>query len=443
MKTFFEAIGDIEIKKVFRNRLQLAFQSVELGRGMINVFSPFPFIDTLLPFQAALPFAARKKEHFEFWFFAFQERACMDLLDMRGNLNLEMQNLLYQHGSNEYFSDAIVMKKFTQSVLQAYCQHFMAKSIAEYAHEPLSIWWKEEMDLLAVYDFETKKHLENLMQLEWQQLTFLWRWVQYCAQNVTEDPVRFCVSIEYFYYAIHNYLCLNRNLPFSEEKMLMILEKIVADVGFIALEGAQASVIAGLYNTFYQISKNKIPAWLLSLFKKYSFLSQVAEYQASLIGQFFILGVMLNDFERPQMNIHFLIRHNETHPAAMQFLQNQSRDYFFHKFPINCRKTVIQSIKEIFERIDFQSNTLLIQIQEAIKIRQALSYWLKFNAEQWPSLERYFSDAMAHLCMIDTQLKNYSVMLNRMKWVKPYSVLPVETIPKKNAYIRACHYLSK
>ena len=73
MKTFLEAIEDIEVKKVLRNRLRLAFQSRSLGRGMINVFSHVPFIETLLPFAHTLDFAASNKNQFDYWFDCLKE----------------------------------------------------------------------------------------------------------------------------------------------------------------------------------------------------------------------------------------------------------------------------------------------------------------------------------------------------------------------------------
>src|SRR3990167_912060 len=404
MKTFLEAIEDIEVKKVLRNRLRLAFQSRSLGRGMINVFSHVPFTETLLPFAHTLDFAASNKNQFDYWFDCLQERAYIDLFDLRGNFNAEMLYFLAPYIGLEN------TEQITKSLLHAYCQHFIGQRVIDYGRASFSEWWSDKMKLLLASNFSLTMQVKNLIQNEWQRLRLLWRWMQYCAQHVKEDPKRFCVAIEYFYYAVQDYLYLNHDLPFDEEKMTMISERIVADVGFVLLEQEEANAISALYHTFYQISKNKMSSDLLQ---------QVAQYQSSIIGQFFILGVMLNHSEDSQMNVNFLIHQSECHPAAVDFSRAGIQNYFFHRHDVFSHKNGLQHIKSILQCLHLNSKlTLQVRIQEAIKTRQVLAYWLKFHAEKWPKLQNYFLEGLCGLFDIDLQLKEYAEILDRMKWIK-------------------------
>lgn len=420
MKTFSEVMQFLEVRKVLRNRLQLASQSSNLRRGMINIFSHMPSFDTLLPFKLTFDFADSQIDHFDYWFNRFLERACADLFDARGNINPELLTLFNQNEYGAQLLDSMGMPTLARALLQCYCQHFMGNDIENSGHFHLCHWWQKKMDFLAEENFYVSACVNQVMEFEWRILCLLWRWVQYCAKHCVEDPVRFCTAIEYFYYSALHYLRVNNALPFDEEKMAVISEKLVAEIGLVVLQQEQANIIVGLYNTFYRCAKNRtneiIQAIELgALLEKYPYLQEVATYQSCIIAQFFILGVMLNHSYNSSANVALLIQASHDQPEVAYYLEQQSLDYFYHRFDVNQGKNCIRQIKKVLQQFKPDvKKALAVRIQESIQTRQVLSHWLKYS-EMGRLLHDFSFNGMVTLFEIDEAMNDYASILSQMR----------------------------
>ena len=304
MHTISSALEDARIRQIMRKRWSLINQTHHPLPLIPSLFRILPPIQTALNYQSSFAENSTSAFSFEQWFQDLIHATCNELFTIHFRLHPGIEHIFSQNGHlsrliNRYGTEVLI-----SHLLYGFIAHCVIQPMhAQCQSHPFFSQLCQQTETLKAAPF---KRYENAVQQEkiaWQPLKNAWANLQISAECAQPHPAIFCDHAlalhqqvtRYAHQFGYEYTALNTTVE--------ICERLAEEHGLLPLSYTQAQSIAAIYATCLKITRNDIGSFETSNLSIQPQWMDCAKNLTTIISQFFILGVIIEQQHCSSINV--------------------------------------------------------------------------------------------------------------------------------------------
>ena len=304
MHTVSTALEDAHTRQIMRKRWSLINQT----------HHPLPLIPSLFrilpPIQSALNFQSTFAEHstcafsFEQWFQELVLTACNELFTIRFRLHPSIEPVFTQYDHLTRLINRYGMEVLISHLLYGFIQHCVIHPMrAQHQSHPFFSHLCQKTETLKSAPFKRYENTRQQEKIAWQPLKNAWANLQISAKCAQQYPAIFCDHALVLHQQVTRYTHQFGYESTTLNTTVQICEQLAEEHGLLPLSYTQAQSLAAIYATCLKITRNDTGAFEPSHLTIQPQWMDDAKNLTTIIGQFFILGVLIEQQHCSSINV--------------------------------------------------------------------------------------------------------------------------------------------